>query len=67
MHLFTKLITSWKRRKAEKKAEEKAKARSDEIDLCLEEEGKSLGHVYNVLLMSPCPLVIYVRYSYNLH
>jgi hypothetical protein len=63
MHLFT----SWKRRKAKKKAEEQAKARSDEIDLRLKEESKSLRRLCNVLLMSSCSyLAIYVRYSYNL-
>ena len=62
MHLFT----SWKRRKAEKKAEEHAKARSDEIDLRLMEEAKSSKRLCNVLLMSPCPrLVMFVRYPYN--
>jgi hypothetical protein len=63
MHLFT----SWKRRNAEKKAKEQIKARSDEIDLRLEEEAKSSGRLHNVLLMSSCSHpVIYVRYSYNL-
>jgi len=44
MHLFT----SWKRRKAE----ERAKARSDEIDLRLKEETKFPRRLCNVLLMS---------------
>ena len=68
MHIFT----SWKLRKVEQKALQKsrqrAKARSDEIDLRLEEEAKSSRRLYNVLLMSSCPhLVIYVFYVYNLH
>jgi hypothetical protein len=63
MHLFT----SWKRRTAEKKAEERAKTRSDEIDLRLKEEAKPLRRLCNVLLISSCShLVIYIRYSYNL-
>jgi hypothetical protein len=63
MHLFT----SRERRKVEKKAEERAKARSDEIDLRLREEARSSRRLCNVLLMSSCPrLVIYVRCSYNL-
>jgi hypothetical protein len=54
MHLYT----SWKRRKAEKRA----KARSDEIDLRLKKEAKSLKRLCDVLLISSCPhLVIYLR------
>ena|SRR6267154_1372509 len=53
MHLFT----SWKRRMAEKKVEMQAKARSDEIDLRLKEEAKSLRRLCNVLLMSSCSLI----------
>ena len=49
------LVTSRKRRRAERRAEEQAKARSDEIDLHLKEEAKSSKEQCDVLLISSYP------------
>ena len=46
------IFSSWNRRRAEKRAEEQAKARSDEIDVNIAEESKSFKQLYNVLLIS---------------
>jgi hypothetical protein len=52
------LVTSRKRRRAERRAEEQAKARSDEIDLHLKEEAKSCKEQCDVLLISSYPHLI---------
>ncbi|KAH9997003.1 hypothetical protein BJV77DRAFT_984963 [Russula vinacea] len=49
------LFTSRKQRRVVNQEEERAKARSDEIDLYLKEEGKNS---FDVLLMSSCPRLI---------
>jgi hypothetical protein len=46
------IFSSRNRRRAEKRAEEQAKARSDEIDMNIAEESKSFKQLYNVLLIS---------------
>jgi hypothetical protein len=48
------LFTSRKRRRVVNREEELAKARSDEIDLYLKEEGKKSFDGFDVLLMSSC-------------
>jgi hypothetical protein len=48
------LFTSRKRRRVVNREEELAKARSDEIDLYLKEEGKKFFDGFDVLLMSSC-------------
>ena len=53
------LVASRKRRRAERRAEEQAKARSDEIDLHLKEEAKSCKEQCDVLLISSYPHIGY--------
>jgi hypothetical protein len=63
------IVSSLKRRRAEMRAEEQAKARSDEIDLHLKEEAKSPFKRCTVLLMSSCPRLViqdpYIRHFYG--
>jgi hypothetical protein len=48
------IFTSWKQRRAGKRAKRRAKAQSDEIDHQLEEESKHRKQEHDILLISPC-------------
>jgi hypothetical protein len=55
------IVSSRDRRKAEKRAERQAKARSDEIDLNIEQDSKSFKRQCDVLLISSCPHLVMYR------
>jgi len=48
------ILSSWKQRRAEKRAERRTKARSDEIDHRLMEERKYRGQPRDILLIGSC-------------
>ena len=48
------ILASWKQRRADKRAERRAKARSDEIDRQLMEERKCRGQQRDILLIGSC-------------
>ena len=50
------ILASWKQRRADKRAERRAKARSDEIDRQLMEERKCRGQQRDILLIGSCSL-----------
>jgi len=61
MVLPTNTFASWKQRREVKLARPRAKAKSDEVDSQLEEEGKCRRQHHGVLLIGPSTISAAVR------